>query len=175
MKAVAFDLGDTLVEYEGLPLNWEVHYPEALANLASFLGISLSPGHVEDACAVLRRHNTRINPREEEVSFASILGQLLRAFGSGAEAEELTCATAFFLVFRKKLRCFSDTPAALAALRERKIKIGVFTDVPYGMPRELVIEDVSVTAVAEFFDALMTSRDVGFRKPAPATLRHLAE
>jgi hypothetical protein len=28
MKAFAFDLGDTLVEYEGVPLNWEEHYPE---------------------------------------------------------------------------------------------------------------------------------------------------
>jgi hypothetical protein len=32
MKALAFDLGDTLVEYEGLPLSWEAHYPEALAS-----------------------------------------------------------------------------------------------------------------------------------------------
>jgi putative hydrolase of the HAD superfamily len=175
MKVVAFDLGDTLVEYEGLPLSWEAHYPEALANLASFLGITAGARHIEDACAVLRRHNTRLYPREEEVSFAAILDQLLRALECDAPAGELPCATAFFRTFRKKLRCFPDTAAALAALRERQLKIGVFTDVPYGMPRELVIEDVNAAAVVGFFDALITSRDVGFRKPSRATLRSLAE
>ncbi len=38
MKAIAFDLGDTLVEYEGMPLSWVEHYPEALRNLAAFWG-----------------------------------------------------------------------------------------------------------------------------------------
>lgn len=175
MKVVAFDLGDTLVEYEGMPLSWEAHYSEALVNLASFLKITPNARQIEDACAVLRRHNTRIHPREGEVSFSCILDQLLRVFEFDEKAEELPCATAFFRVFRQKLRCFTDTIPALAELRQRQIKIGVFTDVPYGMPRELVIEDVSATAVGVFLDALITSRDVGFRKPSPATLRHLAE
>ena len=175
MNVVAFDLGDTLVEYEGVPLSWEAHYPEALANLASFLRITPEAHQVEAVCAVLRRYNTRIHPRETEVSFASILGEVLRAFECDAEAEELPCATMFFDIFRQKLRCFPDTAPALAALRGGGAKIGVFTDVPYGMPRELVVEDVGTTEVAEFFDALITSRDVGFRKPSPATLRHLAD
>lgn len=175
MKAVAFDLGDTLVEYEGMPLSWEAHYPQALSKLASFLGIEPDSRQIDSACSVLRRYNTRIHPRQEEVSFAVILAELLRAFEFGTTAEELPCAAAFFGIFRQKLRCFPDTTAALAQLRAVPARIGVFTDVPYGMPRELVIEDVSATAVGKFFDALITSRDVGFRKPAPATLRHLAE
>ena len=175
MKVIAFDLGDTLVEYEGVPLSWEAHYPAALAELAAHLKIEPKERHIEDACAVLRRHNTRLHPREHEISFAIVLDQLLRVFESGDGVEELPCATAFFRVFRKKLRCFPDTITALAGLRQRQIKVGVFTDVPYGMPRELVLEDIGATAVGGFFDALLTSRDVGFRKPAPATLLRLAE
>ena len=38
MKAVAFDLGDTLVEYAGLPPSWEAHYDAALKMLAEFIG-----------------------------------------------------------------------------------------------------------------------------------------
>jgi hypothetical protein len=34
MKAVAFDLADTLTEYEGFPLSWEARYDEALSCLA---------------------------------------------------------------------------------------------------------------------------------------------
>lgn len=174
MKVVAFDLGDTLVEYEGVPLNWEAHYPEALANLASCFGVPLLAPQVDACCAVLRRYNTRINPRENEVSFAEILTELLRLLEVDRDVDELGCATAFFRVFRQKLRCFPDTCEVLSALREKQWKIGVFTDVPYGMPRELVLEDVGATAVGHLFDALVTSRDIGFRKPAPATLERLA-
>jgi putative hydrolase of the HAD superfamily len=174
MKAVAFDLGDTLVEYEGVPLSWEAHYPEALANLASCVGASLLRRHLDAACAILRRYNTRIHPREEEVPFAVILSEVLRVFEVDSHVDELACATAFFRIFRQRLRCFPDTMDALAAIRKRQLKIGVFTDVPYGMPRELVLEDVGASAIGGFFDALITSRDVGFRKPAAATLQSLA-
>ncbi len=175
MKVIAFDLGDTLVEYEGVPLSWETHYPEALADLASIFESAPSRRHFERASAVLRRYNTRIHPREKEVSFSSILHELLLAFEHEQTVDELPSAAAFFRVFRQKLRCFPDTCPALSALRNRGIRIGVFTDVPYGMPRELFLEDVSRTELVGYADALVTSRDVGFRKPAPATLTFLAE
>jgi len=175
MKAVAFDLGDTLVEYEGVPLNWEAHYPEALENLALYIGVSPSPPQVAACCAILRRYNTRIHLREEEVSFAAILAELSRVFDVDAPSDELGCATAFFRIFRQRLRCFPETLEALSAMRKKQLKVAVFTDVPYGMPRELVVEDVRATAVGDSFDAVITSRDVGFRKPAPATLRSLAK
>jgi putative hydrolase of the HAD superfamily len=175
MKVVAFDLGDTLVEYKGVPLSWDAHYREALASLASFLRIAPEAIRVEAACGVLRRYNTRINLREEEIAFSAILQDILRLFDLDAEVEELACATAFFRVFRQSLRSFPEVPLALDALRKKKIGIGVFTDVPYGMPSELVIEDIKETALTEYFDALLTSRCVGFRKPSPITLKLLAK
>jgi putative hydrolase of the HAD superfamily len=174
MKAIAFDLGDTLVEYEGLPLSWESHYVEALANLASFLRLAPTPDQINRACAVLRRYNTRHHPRTNEVTFATILGDMLRCFDFDGAAEELPCAEAFFRIFRRRLRCFPEAGAALGSLQQQGIRIGVFTDVPYGMPRELVLEDVDEAALSGFFDTLLTSRDAGFRKPSPETLRLLA-
>jgi hypothetical protein len=32
MIEYAFDLGDTLITYEGIPLSWESHYSVALTN-----------------------------------------------------------------------------------------------------------------------------------------------
>lgn len=175
MKAIAFDLGDTLVEYEGLPLSWEQHYPEALAQLAAFFGTPPSEADLAHGCAVLRRYNTRLNPREHEVAFAAILSELRPDLGASAARNELAAATAFFRIFRQRLRCFADTKAALARLRGQGWRIGVFTDVPYGMPRELVLEDVMTTGLTPAFDVLLTSRDAGFRKPSAQTLRLLAE
>lgn len=174
LKAIAFDLGDTLVEYEGVPLSWEAHYPDALVNLATFLRITLSPEQIECACSVLRGYNTRLNPREKEVSFSQIMRDILQCFNRVAELDEIACATAFFRVFRQRLRCFPDVKPALQTLREKKFKIGIFTDVPYGMPRKLVLDDINGSSLSNFFDVLLTSRDVGFRKPAVATLQSVA-
>jgi putative hydrolase of the HAD superfamily len=174
-EAVAFDLGDTLVEYEGLPLSWEAHYPEALGNLTAAAGHAMAPGHVEAACAILRRHNTRVVPRSREVAFSEIMDELAVVFGVKWELDEATLARAFFRIFRQRLRCFSDTLPALGELRKKGVKIGIFTDVPYGMPSELVLEDVAQSGLTGRYDVLITSRDIGWRKPSIATLQALAE
>jgi hypothetical protein len=42
LAAVGFDLGDTLCEYAGVPLNWERQYAAALAAVADGCGLELS-------------------------------------------------------------------------------------------------------------------------------------
>jgi putative hydrolase of the HAD superfamily len=175
INVVAFDLGDTLVEYEGLPLSWEAHYPDALTKLAHFLAIAPTPKQITRACAVLRRFNTRLNPRTQEVPFSAILDELLPCFGHTAVVEEMGAATAFFAVFRQRLRCFPDSRTTLEGLRNDGSKIAVFTDVPYGMPRELVLEDIREACLTDLFDVFLTSRDVGWRKPSPVTLKSVAD
>jgi putative hydrolase of the HAD superfamily len=174
LKAVAFDLGDTLVEYEGIPLNWEVHYPAALANLASSLGLSVTPAQIHEACAVLRRYNTRLNPRETEVLFSTILREILTCFSVSAAVDIPACAGAFFQIFRQRLRCFPEAQAVLANLQVQQIKVGIFTDVPYGMPQNLVLNDLHAAGLDNHFHVLLTSCDTGCRKPSPVTLQALA-
>ncbi|MEO6992067.1 MAG: HAD family hydrolase [Lacunisphaera sp.] len=175
IKAIAFDLGDTLVEYEGLHLSWVEHYPEALRNLAAFLGLSVNAAQIDRGSLVLRRYNTRLNPRENEFSFAEILPELLPCLGLATTSEnEYNCATAFFRLFRQRLRCFPETKTTLQKLCQEGVTIGIFTDVPYGMPRELVLEDLGLASLEIFSDALLTSREVGYRKPSIRTLQALA-
>lgn len=174
MNVVIFDLGDTLVEYEGIPLNWEEHYEAALARLAAALGSPVTGDAIVQACAVLRRYNTRLHPRTEEVTFQKILDELCPCFGVASPRDELRAAHAFFDLFRQRLRCFPETHDTLARLRTKAFTLGVFTDVPYGMPRELVVEDLRNAGLEHAFDAIITSRDAGFRKPAPATLAFVA-
>ncbi|MCB1106218.1 MAG: HAD family hydrolase [Cephaloticoccus sp.] len=174
MKAIAFDLGDTLIEYEGLPLSWEAHYGEALLSLATFLGFKLTNDQLEAACAVLRRYNTRIHPRTDEVSFAQIARELTGCFEHQFPDDELVYASVFFDIFRQRLQCFPEVPAVISALRARSLRLGIFTDVPYGMPRELVMEDLVETGLQNSFDTILTSRDSGHRKPSPVSLGLLA-
>ncbi len=175
LQAIAFDVGDTLVEYEGLPLSWEQHYPDALHRFAAAFGIACVPAQIDRGCATLRRFNTRLNPRTHEISFSEIATELALDLGCPPATDELACARVFFRVFRQRLRGFPDARPALDRLRARGGRIGAFTDAPYGMPRELVIEDLRETGLLDAFDVFLTSRDVGFRKPHVATLQRLAE
>ena len=174
MNAFVFDLGDTLVEYEGLPLSWVDHYPQALHRLASLLRHVPDSAQIDSACSVLRGYNTRLHPRQNEVSFAHILNDICECFSVPPVEDREGAARAFFSAFRQRLRCFPDSQSALTALRSRGVKIGVFTDVPYGMPRSLVIEDVRQSGLAELIDHMVTSDEVGVRKPARATIASVA-
>jgi len=109
-----------------------------------------------------------------EVSFSQILGELLALWGVCAPSKESVCAQAFFAVFRQRLRCFPEVGPVLRAARSRGQRVGVFTDVPYGMPRDLVLEDVVGAGLRELIDVLMTSCDAGYRKPSPRTLEAMA-
>ena len=174
LRAVAFDLGDTLVEYEGLPPSWENLYPAALEQLARYVGRPAAEHQIQNACAVLKCHNTRLNPRTNEVDFSTILGELLNAFGAKFQGNIEDAATAFFSVFRQRLRCFPDACERLQSLRQSGVRIGVLTDVPYAMPRRLVLEDMEAAGVLGLVDEVVTSVDAGVRKPSPAGLALLA-
>jgi putative hydrolase of the HAD superfamily len=175
VKAVIFDLGDTLVEYEGLPLSWVEYYPEALSRLAAHLGAAPNPRQIEAGQGILRAYNTRLHPRLEEISFRQILSEIARAWSVGPPTDDEGAATAFFSTFRQRLRPFPDSGPVLSELRRRGMAIGVFTDVPYGMPRSLVLEDIRDSGLEGLLDQVVTSGEAGFRKPSPVTLRTVAE
>ncbi|MGC4044064.1 MAG: HAD family hydrolase [Armatimonas sp.] len=174
-RAIAFDLGDTLIEYEGIPLNWEAHYPEALTNLSAALDIQLNGEQLEQGCEVLRRANTRLYPREHEITFAALLTELLECLGMPGSSpyEESACTQAFFDVFRQKLRCFPEVPETLSTLRRRGVRLGIYTDVPYGMPTALIQADLLATGLEGAVDVLLTSYDTGLRKPTAGALQLL--
>jgi putative hydrolase of the HAD superfamily len=174
MRVFAFDLGDTLVEYEGVPLSWVDHYPAALKRLATYLEVRATQGQEDEAGAVLRRYNTRLSPRETEPPFAQLLAELCAVLGAEIPADPVAAATAFFAVFRQRLRAFPDAVPTLAALRAAGGRVAIFTDVPYAMPRPLVLEDLEAAGLAGLSDLVATSGEVGYRKPSPRTLAYLA-
>jgi putative hydrolase of the HAD superfamily len=175
--AVGFDLGETLIEYEGVPLDWQRQYPGAFAAVASVWGGRLTPAQIEAGSAVLRRSNTRLASRRREVDCETVFAELLRALGvTDQDAPSLIgpAVDAFFSVFRRRARAFPDVAASLAALRAAGTPLGVLTDVPYGMPRRLVLEDLSAAGLDSLAAATLTSVEVGLRKPEPGGLRALA-
>jgi putative hydrolase of the HAD superfamily len=167
--AIGFDLGDTLCEYVGVPLDWERQYPVALAAVAQVCGVELSPALLHSGVQLLSRYNTRRTPRPEEREYTAehIFRQLLD--GWGAPPENLArCISTFFSHFRQTLRVFPDALRTIARLTEMAVSTAVLTDVPYGMPKVFVLADLAAAGLPFPDDLVITSTDVGYRKPNPA-------
>jgi len=63
MTLVIFDLGETLVSYSGIALNWSKHYSAAISQALEGSGKSSTPHDMERAISMVASFNTRMNPR----------------------------------------------------------------------------------------------------------------
>ena len=170
IRAVGFDLGETLVEYDGVPLNWQQEYPAALRTVASLWADSPSVEHLARGSAALARFNTRLVPREREVSHAVVFEELLSSMGvPAARVPDLIepAADAFFAHFQRHARPVVGAIDVVAHLVSSGVLVGVLSDVPYGMPRRLAIADLQAHGLSALVPSTLTSVDVGFRKPDP--------
>ena len=176
IEAVGFDLGETLLFYRETPLSWAALYEPALAAVAAACKLEPSGAEIAAGCDVLRQHNTRIVPREVEIGSERILGAVLTAWRASISAELLaTAAQSFFGFFQQRMSLYPDTRPVLAALGARGLPLGILTDVPYGMPAALVNDDLRAGGIEKFLKVMLTSVEVGWRKPATAGFILLAE
>lgn len=175
IRAAGFDLGDTLLFYRDTPLNWASLYPEALAAVATACGAVPTREQLAAATHVLKQHNTRLVPRTREVSANDILSSVLEAWSLDPAAHLHATIEAFFGFFQQHLCAYPETVPVLTRLRELQVPTGILTDVPYGMPRAFVQRDLDGAGLSSLFDTLVTSVEVGVRKPETAGYRTLAE
>jgi len=173
--AIGFDLGDTLLTYAGVPLDWSGHYRTALQHAAEALSVTPSLREYEEAMSILWRYNTRRNPREAEVNAAVIFEEILGAWKLEASPHREPAIDAFFDFFQQQMIAYPDSLTFLRTLRQRQVRIGILTDVPYGMPLCRVENDLRRAGMAELVDVILTSVEVGWRKPHPEGFRILAE
>lgn len=170
---IGFDLGETLLTYADTPPNWSALYPAALQRVADQIRVTPTKAQLDQAALVLARYNTRLHARRKEISAAEIFREVLAPWN--LDLASLTAAPeAFFGFFQQRMSSYPETAVVLQALRTRGIRVGVLTDVPYGMPRALVERDLAGAGFTHLVDELLTSVEVGWRKPDPAGFRALA-
>ena len=102
-----------------------------------------------------------MNPRLYEISSNLIFKEMFNIWGWIAEIDQ--AKNAFFSYFQRQVHAYADVLPTLQELRRQGVRIGVLTDVPYGMDREFVLEDCR--PIIDHVDVLLTSVDVGYRKP----------
>lgn len=175
-KAIGFDFGETLIYYRGTPLSWKSLYPDALTCVAHGCNYMATSECVNNASLILEEYNTRINPRTTEVSSDIIIGRVLESWGLSTSQHLNSATQHFFSFFQQQAAIYDDSLNVLKTLKRKDIKTGILTDVPYGMKKELVERDLdSVGILGHYIDMLLTSVDVGHRKPEPTGYIYLAQ
>ena len=161
VKAVSFDIGHTLVRYNN-PLNWKSLYEPALRQVMERCRINLTDERMKAAVAILTKYNTRENPRENEVRSDSIFKEICDAWEQPDPQLDLA-KEAFYGFFQTDAVCYDDVVETLRYLRSVGMKVGALTDVAYGMDNSFSLQDIA--SIRQYFDMVLTSIDVGFRKP----------
>lgn len=175
IHSVGFDLGDTLLFYRDTPMSWVGLYPEALAAVATICKAQPTAEQFERAKEILAQHNTRVVPRTREIPAETILGLILEAWELDPAKHCSAATEAFFSFFQQRLSAYPETASVLQTLRAQNIPTGILTDVAYGMPRAFVERDIAGAGITVLFDVLLTSVEVGVRKPESAGYHELAK
>ena len=165
---IVFDLGETLLFYEDLALDWSEHYNGAIDSACRKCMIKVGRKNLERVSSILLKYNTRRNPRIHEIPAAEIFGEIIDEIGADRNNLSLFISESF-KYFQRKAVPEKTAIELLSYLKSRRINIAVLTDVPYGMPNELVLKDLE--PFKKYIDFVVTSVDAGFRKPSTQGLQ----
>lgn len=171
IKAIVFDIGQTLVDYSA-PLSWAELYSAAFAHTAEENGFMLSEEENAHIVRTLSRYNSREYPRDEEVSSDIIFSEIIGGTRIPPECLE-GVKRSFFGFFSRAARVCPEAEEVLKELKRAGVPTGTLSDVPYGMDNEFIHADMG--PLKALIDFPYTSNDIGLRKPRPEGLWLLAE
>ncbi len=170
-QAVVFDIGQTLVDYR-IPMNWSKLYRPAFEQIAKKYCYSFTEAHYRAAADILSKYNTRIHPREYEVSSDSIFTEIVQGMQIPPE-DTGRVKESFYTYFRQDCTLFPDAEPTVKVLSENGIRTGTLSDVAYGMDNRFALEDIA--PILRYIEYPFTSNDAGYRKPSPKGLQILSE
>ena len=156
IKAIGFDVGHTLIKYNN-PLNWQGLYRSGLEHAAATADITLSEDMIFAAIDVLLKYNTRVNYREWETTSDCIFNEILKKWG--LQTDLYTIKSGFYSFFKADAEPYPETIDTMEKLKQNGIKIGILTDVAYGMDNVFSLEDIST--LSDFIDIAITSVNKG--------------
>ncbi len=161
IKAIGFDIGGTLVNY-CKPLNWSASYKDAIKFTCKENNLNYTEERFEQAKEVLEKYNTRVNPREVEVSSEIIFSEILELWKVDKK-KIFEIKKSFYTFFQREAFLYDDVMELLEYCKSSNIKCSVYTDVAYGMDDEFSLNDIR--DISNYIDLKLTSENVGYRKP----------
>lgn len=156
---VIFDLGNTLVLYNDIPLNWSSHYENALKYAFENINYIPTNSDIDISIEILKFYNTRINYREFELQESQVFNQISKCL----KCTNIELEYHFFKYFQRNTTVEPTAIKTLKVLKDKGFNICVFTDVPYSMPIKFVKNDLQ--PITQYLNKIYTSCNVGYRKP----------
>lgn len=170
-KSILFDLGNTLVSYYE-----REQFPSVLAaalaaahsaySAAGYRGRSLAEVIERSSSGGSEPSDLRIRPLAER--FATIFGSAATALG---EAGFRRAAREFVGPLQAPAAVYPDTIPALERLAAAGYRIGIVSNLPWGVPSELWRGELDRHGVEPYVDFALFCTDIGHRKPSPKIFR----
>ena len=170
MKGIIFDLGGTLFEFVGMSYLWTEYYEIGLQHVNKKYQLRCSEKDIKRAKEVLKTYNPRLHYREKEYSPESIFDKATRHWKNRPKVHAII--RTFFEGMKLETRVYGDVLDAFRQIRSHGDRIAFFTDLPSGMPDEIMKEKIS--DLLPYADFYISSGSCGYRKPNPRGLCEIA-
>lgn len=170
-KAVVFDLGGTLMEYEGMPLDWSEFYYRGFLESAKKNHIKIYDDKIKSSAEIMRSYNPRLTGREVEISSDEIFCDAVSDWNYGGDITDII--KGFWDGLELSSRVFEYTDELIVFCRQNNAKIACLTDLPNGMPDRIF--KPAIRDVESKLDLYMSSEICGYRKPNKAGIQKIAE
>jgi putative hydrolase of the HAD superfamily len=174
IRAVLFDLGDTLVSYYQ-PQDFLPILRRSLDACLQVLGQAPRSG---EARTDLIHQALDLNQERADLAAWPLEERLRMLFGPDANLDtELTerLAQAFLQPVFSTAQVSHDALAVLLGLKRRGVKTGIVSNTPWGSPGRVWRSELARRGLLTAVDAVVFCQDVGWRKPHPAPFRRALE
>ena len=166
-RSILFDLGNTLVSYFE-----REEFPAVLAASLGAAHAALSAaGYREHSLAEVIERAAREGREPADLTTRRLAERLEAVFGRGAA--ELggnglrRAAREFVGPMHAPAAVYPDTIPALERLRAAGYRIGIVSNLPWGVPSELWRGELARHGIEAHLEFALFCSDVGYRKPAP--------
>ena len=170
-KVIVFDLGGTLMEFSGMPLNWSEYYFQGFRNVSENNDLSLSDDEIARSSEILKSFNPRYTGRENEIAPEVLFEQAVSHWQKKADVE--TIIGDFFSGLELHPLVFEYAYKAIDAAKQNGCRTAVLTDLPNGMPDELFKK--TIPDLLSQLDLYVSSQSCGYRKPNAKGISYISE
>jgi putative hydrolase of the HAD superfamily len=172
LKAILFDLDDTLIDWSNFTDNWEVRESKHLRRVFEYICREVYP--LTDWEAYSQAYFQRVRDAwssARETLIAPHLGRVLidTAVALGIPEDSLgveECLRAYSWTAPESTFVFPDVAGALRVLRDRGIRFGIVTNA--FQPMTLRDIEMKTHGLLDYFpECRLSAADVGYLKPSP--------
>lgn len=171
LKSIVFDLGGTLMEYAGMPLNWSSYYMGGFEKINEVLKLNLSQNDLQKSANKLKSYNPRISKREYEIKPEVIFDDIISNWKEKPDTN--TVIKLFFESLSLKANLFEYSIELLKKCRNSGFKTACLTDLPNAMPD--YIFKPAIEEILPYFDLYVSSQVCGVRKPNKGGICYIAD